>query len=199
MAVRPGLREETPPWHRSCSFPLRRPTQTEEGGRGMRIRILLAVFVAACVLPHSTTLSPPTREGTFINASKDATWSALLGVWSENAGTLGIITHTDPQLGLLLASLSRSAGRSVAVDMPSWGTCRSVTWTTQNPDSMTWTVVVEGTGESSRIRSEALFWNPGEDCVSHGVREAELESLVRTVAEGRAVGGPTPDPQFRPR
>ena len=110
---------------------------------------------------------------------------ALLGVWSENAGTLGVITHTDPQLGLLLASLSRSAGRSVAGNMPSWGTCTSVGSLTLEPDSMTWTVVVEGTGESSRIRSEALFWNPGLDCVSHGVREAELESLVRTVAEGR--------------
>jgi hypothetical protein len=60
---------------------------------------------------------------------------------------------------------------------------------------MTWTVVVEGAGESSRIRSEALFWKPGWDCVSHGLREAELESLVQTVAEGRAVGGPMPDPR----
>jgi hypothetical protein len=153
---------------------------------------MVAVLAAACVPPSSTTLSPPTREGTLIDASQDATWSALLGVWSENAQTLGVITHTDPQLGLLLASRSRSAGRSVARDMPSWGKCRSVTWTTLDPDSMTWTVVVEGTGESSRIRSEALFWNPGMDCVSQGVREAELENLVKTVAEGRAVGELTP-------
>jgi len=165
----------------------------------MRIRILIALLAAACVPPHSTTLHPPTRAGTFIDASRDATWSALLGVWSENAGTLGVITHTDPQLGLLLASLSRSAGRSVAGDMPSWGTCTSVGSLTIEPDSMTWTVVVEGTGESSRIRSEALFWKPGWDCVSHGVREAELETLVRTVADSRAGGGSTPDPPLRHR
>jgi hypothetical protein len=161
----------------------------------MRIRILVAVVAAACVPPHSTTLAPPGRTGTFIDASLDATWSALLGVWSENAGTLGVITHTDPQLGLLLASLSRSAGRSVAADMPSWGTCKSFGSLTIEPDSMTWTVVVEGAGESSRIRSEALFWKPGWDCVSHGLREAELESLVQTVAEGRAVGGSMLDPR----
>jgi hypothetical protein len=77
--------------------------------------------------------------------------------------------------------------------MPSWGTCRSFGSLTIEPDSMTWTVVVEGAGDSSRIRSEALFWKPGWDCVSHGVREAELEDLVRTVAEARPVGEPPTD------
>lgn len=150
----------------------------------MRILIAALALAAACVSIQPTTLHPPARSGTAIAASRDAAWRALLGVWSENARSLGVITHTDPEGGLLVASLSRSSTPSVARDMPKWGTCPSRGSLTLDPDSMTWTVVVQGTEQSSSVRAEAVFWKLGRDCQSHGVREAELETLVRTVAEG---------------
>ncbi len=160
----------------------------------MRIPVIAAILAGACVPMGTTTLQPPIRPGAAVAAPREATWSALLAVWSENAQSLGVITHSDAENGLLVASLSRTSSAAVARDLPRWGTCNSVASLTLDPDSLTWTVVVQGTEVSSTVRASALFWKPGLDCVSHGVREAELEQLVRATAEG---GGAVPLPNRR--
>jgi hypothetical protein len=160
-----------------------------------RIPVIVAILAGACVPMGKTTLQPPSRAGTTVAAPRESTWNALLTVWSENARSLGVITHTDAENGLLVASLSRTSSAAVARDLPRWGTCHSRASLTLDPDSMTWTVVVRGTEVSSTLRASALFWKPGLDCVSHGIREAELEQLVRTTAEAAGGAPRLPTPQ----
>lgn len=123
-------------------------------------------------------------------AGREATWSALVHVWAENTRVLGTIRLVDAPSGMLLATLGGTGIGVVARDLPEWGTCTGgIVSTTIRPDSVTWTVVVEGDSRRSRVLAKADFWKPGWDCVSHGTREAQLESLVRSMAEG-ASGGP---------
>jgi hypothetical protein len=132
---------------------------------------------------RDTTLVAPTRSGTEVAASKARTWDALLAAWAANQEMLGAITYTDASAGLVLASLSWRARRPVADDLDTWGTCTSTIFT-ELADSVTWTVVVRGDTDASAIHATARFWKLGYQCVSHGVREAELEALVKEMAEG---------------
>jgi hypothetical protein len=107
-----------------------------------------------------------------------------LAVWSENQETLGVITHTDGAAGLLLASLREGARAPVIDNLPKWGRCRGTRLPLGvEPDSMTWTVQIRGNSRESAVRATARFWATASRCVSHGVREAELEALVKEMAE----------------
>ena len=130
----------------------------------------------------NTELVAPSRPGKAVAASRVQSWDALLEAWSENQERLGVITHSDGTAGLLLASLAEGARGPVIEDLPTWGQCTSLIFT-RTPDSVTWTVVISGDTQASSVLATARLWNLGADCVSHGVREAELEALVKGMAE----------------
>jgi hypothetical protein len=76
-----------------------------------------------------------------------------------------------------------------------WGKCSSTSLHLGvEPDSMTWTVQVRGDSQASTVRATARFWATASRCVSHGVREAELEALVKEIAERGGLKPSNPPP-----
>ena len=53
---------------------------------------------------------------------------------------------------------------------------------------MAWSVVVSGDSSSSRISASLHLVQPGWECRSTGVREAQLEAVVKEAVEGQTGG-----------